>query len=50
MAFDPDKNQFFPASAIEDLPADGSSTVTELEEKVNEVIAALRAAGVIDPD
>lgn len=47
MAFDKTQNQYSPAAPIADLPTAGASTVAALEAKINALIAALRAAGVV---
>jgi hypothetical protein len=48
--FDEDKGQNVLVAAIADIPSPGSATAPTCAAKINELLAALRAAGVIALD
>ena len=47
MAYDATKNAYATNAPIADLGTAGTSTVAQLEAKINALLAALRVAGVV---
>lgn len=48
--FDEDKGQVVAMAAIADIPSPGSATAPTCAAKINELLAAMRAAGLIALD